>query len=310
MLSMREAYGNHLASRGIENKDIVVLEGDLADSTQSDLFQSKFPDRHFQIGIAEQNMVGMAAGLALEGKIPFVNSFAAFVAMRACEQVRTDVAYTNLNVKFVVSHSGLSAGSAGPSHHCIEDISIMRAIPNMKVFCPGDSEEMRQVIDASLEINGPVYIRASAMDTQQTYCDDHKFETGRATLLKDGNDATIIVTGALMFEALEAANILDKEDDISIRVLQMASVKPIDNESIISSAEETSMIFTIEEHNILGGLGAAVCEVVAGYGKGKVKRLGIEDHFTDLVGTPEYLLEHEGLSKEKIVKRIRMLLNG
>lgn len=302
--SIREAYGKHIVKLGEINKKLILLEGDLADSTQSEHFQKTFPDRYFQIGIAEQNMVGIAAGLALEGKVPIVNSFATFIAMRACEQVRTDVAYPNLNVKFVVSHSGLSAGSAGPTHHTVEDIAIMRAIPNMTVLVPGDVKETEQVIDAALEYIGPVYVRNSAIDVEDVYKNENEFKIGKATQLLDGNDATIITTGTLMNEGVKAAKMLKKDHGINVRLLQMASIKPLDVDAVIQAVEETEFIITVEEHNILGGLGGAVSEVMADHGKGKVKRLGIDDHFCKITGSPEYLMKKEGLTVDGIVSLV------
>ena len=306
--SIREAYGKHIVKLGEINKDIVLLEGDLADSTQSEHFQKAFPDRYFQIGIAEQNMVGIAAGLALEGKVPIVNSFAAFISMRACEQVRTDVAYPNLNVKFIASHAGISAGSAGPTHHTVEDIAIMRAIPNMTVLVPGDVDELKQVVEEALLHNGPVYIRISAVDAEDIYRKDDKFSIGKATKLRDGNDATIITTGTLMYEGVCAADILKRDYRINVRLLQMASVKPLDVDAVKKAAEETRFIVTVEEHNILAGLGGAVSEVVAETGKAKIKRLGINDHFCDIAGSPAYLMQAEGLNIDGIVSNVRMLL--
>ncbi len=308
MGNIRKSYGSNITTLGSTNDKIVLLEGDLADSTMSDLFEAKFPDRHFQIGIAEQNMVGIAAGLALEGKIPFVNSFAAFIAMRACEQVRTDIAYPNLNVKLVVSHAGLSAGSAGPSHHSIEDIGIMRSIPNMTVLCPGDEEEMKQVLEASIAIDGPVYIRMSAMDCPNIYTSKNKFNIGKATILREGSDITLVSTGTMMNEAMQVSDLLDKQHGISSEVLQMASIKPFDIDSISHSIRRTGKIVTIEEHNIIGGLGSAVSEVVAEIGTGKIIRIGINDHFTDTVGTPEFLLEHEFLTTNAILKKVLKFL--
>ncbi len=308
--SIRVGYGEHISKKGQENSQIILLEADLADSTQSEPFQNAFPDRYFQIGIAEQNMVGMAAGLSLEGKLPIVNSFAAFIAMRACEQVRTDVAYPNLNVKFVVSHAGVSAGSAGPTHHTYEDIAIMRSIPNMTVCVPGDVREMRQVIDSALENHGPYYIRISAIDIDDTYEKDDKFVLGKATLLEDGNDLTIITTGTMMNEGKEIVNNLLKEG-INARLLQMASIKPIDKDAIISAAEETGKIFTIEEHNIIGGLGSAVAEVLAEAKAGTMlKRFGFNDTFCDVGGDPAFLLDRAGLSSTKLTKQILEDLNN
>ncbi|MDP6584756.1 MAG: transketolase C-terminal domain-containing protein, partial [Anaerolineales bacterium] len=238
--------------------------------------------------------------MALEGKIPIVNSFASFIAMRACEQVRTDIAYPNMNVKFVASHAGVSAGSAGPTHHTVEDIAIMRAIPNMTVLVPGDVDEMKQVVEEALSHNGPVYIRISAIDAEDIYSKDDKFSIGKATQLRDGNDATIITTGTLMYEGVCAADILKRDYGINVRLLQMASVKPLDVDAVKKAAEETRFIVTVEEHNILAGLGGAVSEVVAENGKAKIKRLGINDHFCGIAGSPAYLMQAEGLNIDGI----------
>tara|TARA_B100000242_G_scaffold294395_1_gene277187 strand:- start:27028 stop:27960 length:933 start_codon:yes stop_codon:yes gene_type:complete len=301
--SIRVGYGEHITKRGHENSDLILLEADLADSTQSEPFQLAFPNRYFQIGIAEQNMVGMAAGLSQEGKLPVVNSFAAFIAMRACEQVRTDVAYPNLNVKFVVSHAGVSAGSAGPTHHTYEDIAIMRSIPNMTVMVPGDVREMRQVLDVALELKGPVYIRISAIDIPDTYTKDTVFSIGKATILNKGSDITLITTGTMMCEASEVVKNLEQKG-ISARLLQMASIKPIDKDSIKLAAKETNHIFTIEEHNVIGGLGSAVAEVLSENNLGKLTRLGFNDEFCKVGGDPSFLLDHAGLSSDKLTQKI------
>ena len=305
MLSgIREAYGRRITKLGHENANIILLEADLADSTQSEHFQNVFPDRYFQIGIAEQNMVGIAAGLALEGKIPVVNSFAAFIAMRACEQVRTDVAYPNLNVKFVVSHAGLSAGSAGPTHHTVEDIAIMRAIPNMTVLVPGDNIEAEQVIEAAINLAGPVYIRNSAIDQDINIYNEDKFKIGKATQLSKGSDATIITTGTMMFQGIEAIRELKEKFGLNVKLLQMASIKPIDSDAIIKSADETGLIITVEEHNIIGGLGSAVAEVISEHSNAQLIRMGIQDQFCGLVGTPDYLFQNINLTSESIVNRV------
>jgi len=306
--SMRLEYGECLVAIGSKNKDIIVLEADLKDSTQSVQFQKRFPDRYFEIGVAEQNMVGIAAGLSLEGKIPVVHSFASFISMRSCEQVRTTVAYPNLNVKFVASHAGVSAGSAGPTHHAIEDIAIMRAIPNMTVLVPGDVKEMKQVINEALAYYGPVYIRLTAGDTEDVYSEDNEFSIGKTTELRTGNDATIITTGIMMYKGICAADILKRSHGINTRVLQMATVKPIDVDAIAQAADETGCIVTVEEHNLLGGLGGAVCEVVTENGTARVKRLGINDHFCE-TGSHSYLLGEEGLTIDEIVSQIRSLVS-
>lgn len=306
--SMRIEYGNFVTEIGKQLKNIVVLEGDLKESTQSVQFQNKFPNRYFEIGVAEQNMVGIAAGLSLEGKIPIVHSFATFISMRACEQVRTTVAYPNLNVKFVVTHAGISAGSAGPTHHAIEDIAIMRSIPNMTVLVPGDVSEMKQVVVAALEYDGPVYIRLPAGETEDIYQDNDSFSIGKATILRNGKDLTIITTGVMVREAVVAADNLKNDHGINTRVLQMASVKPIDANAIMEAAEETGLIVTVEEHNVFGGLGGAVCETVAKKGNAKVKIIGINDHYCG-IGTASYLMKQEGLTIKRIVNDGLSLVN-
>ena len=302
--SIRHEYAQSLVERGRIDPRIIALEADLKESTQSIQFQEAYPERYIDCGIAEQNMVGVAAGLALSGKIPFVHSFAAFISMRAIEQVRTTVAHTRLNVKFVVSHGGLSPGSAGTTHHAIEDIAIMRAIPNMTVLVPGDAREVRQCVDAALSIDGPVYMRLGASDAEDVYTENQRFELGKATTLRDGNDAVIITTGMLMHEGLAAAGILHEKYGINVRVLQMASIKPIDREAIGSAARETGKIITVEEHTVLGGLGGAVAEVASEVGCAKVVRIGVNDHFCG-VGTAACLMQEEGLSVANIIDKVR-----
>ena len=297
--SMRIECGKYLVELGAQNEDIVVLEADLSDSTQSGQFGRAFPDRYLEIGVAEQNMVGISAGLSLGGKIPVAHSFATFISMRACEQMRTTIAYPNLNVKFIVTHGGISTGSAGPTHHAIEDIAIMRSLPNMTVLVPGDVAEMRQVVKAALAHKGPVYIRLGAGDAEDVYTDTDTFSIGRATELRNGNDVTLITTGIMMYEGIRVADLLREKHGLNVRVLQMASVKPIDVEAVRKAARETETIVTVEEHNILGGLGGAVCEIVAEAGGARVKRLGINDRFSG-VGSASYLMKEEGLTVEDI----------
>ncbi|MFC1629042.1 transketolase family protein [Gemmatimonadota bacterium] len=304
--SLRVEYGTYLAEAGGKYPNIIVLDADLKESTQSIQFQDLYPDRYFDIGVAEQNMVGIAAGLSLCGKIPIAHSFACFMSMRACEQVRTTVAYTNRNVKLVASHGGISAGSAGTTHHATEDIAIMRSIANMTVIIPGDVAEMKQAVDAALLHEGPVYIRLGANDAEDVYGDGDRFSIGKATELRNGDDAAIITTGYMMHEGVTAAEILNTEYGLKVRVLQMASVKPLDREAVIRAASETGNIVTVEEHNILGGLGGAVCEVAAETGVAQVKRIGVQDRFVG-IGTAEYLMEEEGISVERIIAAVRDL---
>ena len=305
--SLRIEYGAYLAELGARNPDIVVLEGDLKASTQSVRFQEAFPDRYFDVGVAEQNMVGIAAGLSLSGKIPFAHSFACFISMRALDQVRTTVAYPRLNVKFVVSHGGISAGSAGTTHHSTEDIAIMRAIANMTVLVPGDVAEMKQVVEAALNLDGPVYIRLSAADVEDVYGPNDRFVVGKATTLATGDDAAIITTGTLAYEGICAAKRLREEDHLRVRVLQMASVKPLDAAAVLAAADETGRIVTVEEHNILGGLGGAVSEIAGEIGKARIRRIGIRDCFCG-VGTASYLMKENGLTVENIVEAVKKLL--
>jgi transketolase len=304
--SLRHIFAQTLVELGKKYPQLIALEADLQDSTQSIQFLKAFPDRYIQIGIAEQNMMGIAAGLALCGKIPVTHTFACFASMRACEQVRMSIAYPRLNVKIFASHCGVSAGTAGTSHHAIEDIAIMRAIPNITIIAPGDAKEMRQAAEAATKYDGPVYIRCGAGEAEDVYGEDQNFTLGKATLLREGDDATIISTGQLMFEAVCASDKL-REQGIKVRVLQMASIKPIDREAIVKSVNETGIIITLEEHNILGGLGGAVCEVVAEAGKGKVKRLGINDRYSP-VGTAPYILKEEHLTVDHITETIRALI--
>lgn len=301
--SMRHEYAKYLVALGARDARIIALEGDLKESTQSVQFQQAYPDRFIDCGIAEQNMVGVAAGLSLGGKIPFVHSFACFISMRAIEQVRTSIAYPCLNVKLVVSHGGISPGSAGSTHHAIEDIAIMRAIPNMTVLVPGDTKELHQCIDTALSINGPVYIRLGAGDTEDVYTSNDSFSIGKATQLRDGDDATIVTTGMLAYEGVAAADRLLQEKGIRARVLQMASIKPIDREALHRAARETRLLVTVEEHTVLGGLGGGVAEIVSELGIAKVRRVGIRDRFCG-VGSPACLMEKEGITVAGIMQEV------
>jgi transketolase len=300
---MRIEYGKYLTNIGAENDSIIALEADLKDSTQSIQFSQTYPERFYDIGIAEQNMVGIAAGLATKGKLPIVHSFACFISMRACEQVRTTIAYPNLNVKFIVSHGGISCGSAGSTHHSIEDIAIMRAIPNIVVIIPCDSLEIKQALEAAIHFDGPVYIRMTADSVEDVCGESAPFQIGKATKLKNGMDATIITTGTMAQKGLRAAQTLKTENNIEARVLHMASIKPIDRDAIELAARETKYIVTAEEHNIIGGLGSAVSEIVAEKGGASVQRIGIVDRFSD-TGSSEFLMRTEGLTSENIKKKV------
>lgn len=300
--SIRHAYGACLVELGREYPELMVLEADLKESTQSIQFEKAFPERYIECGIAEQNMVCVAAGLALAGNIPVAHSFACFLAMRACEQVRTSIAYPQLNVKLVASHAGVTAGSAGTTHHALEDIAIMRAMAGMTVFVPGDVRELRQVLKAALAIHGPVYIRLGAIDYEDVYREGDQFAAGRATLLRQGNDVTIVTTGHLMYQGVVAADILAREHGIQARVLQMASIKPFDAAAIAAAVRETAGIITVEDHNILGGLGGAVCEAACAAGGTRVERIGFNDCYCN-VGSCACLLEQEGITVARILER-------
>lgn len=305
---MRNEYGKALVEAGRQNESIVVLDADLKESTQSIQFEEKYPDRFLDIGVAEQNMVGIAAGLALGGKLPIVHSFASFISMRACEQVRTTVAYPKLNVKLVVSHGGISCGSAGATHHSIEDISIMRAIPNMTVLVPCDGLEIKHALREALSIDGPVYIRMTAGDVETVTNDSEPFKIGKACYLRNsGKDAAIITTGTMANACLEASDILNKQYGMHVSVITMASIKPIDNEAVRKAALSAGLIVTVEEHNIIGGLGSAVCEIVAEMGVAKVMRMGIRDRFCG-VGSSCHLLEEEFLSPQHICSQVVSLI--
>ncbi|HDD35725.1 MAG TPA: transketolase family protein [Candidatus Desulfofervidus auxilii] len=307
--SLREAYGRILVELGKENKDIVVLDADLSGSTKTQMFAREFPERFFNMGIAEQDMIGTAAGLAAAGKIPFASTFAIFATGRAWEQIRQSVAYAKLNVKIVASHGGITVGDDGGSHQAIEDVGLMRILPNMTVIVPADAIEMAQVIRTIAYCQGPVYVRGSRLDFPLLYKDkNYKFEIGKGNILREGSDITIIAIGLMVHFALEAASLLASEG-IEARVVNMSSVKPIDKELIIDSAQKTRAILTVEEHLIVGGLGSAVCEVIAESYPVPVKRIGINDRF-GISGKPDQLLSYFCLTPKHIVESAKQILNG
>lgn len=295
----REAYGIALVEVGAKDKDIVVLDADLSKSTKTANFKEAYPERFFNVGIAEQNLISVGAGLAAAGKKPFVSSFAMFAAGRAFEQVRNSLGYPKLNVKVCATHAGITVGEDGASHQCLEDISIMRTIPNLKVIVPADEKETNAVIHWAADYEGPAYIRLGRAKAADVSAEDYKFELGKGTLLQDGKDITIIACGMLVAEALKAAELL-KEENISARVINMASIKPIDAEIIEKAAKETGAIVTAEEHNIIGGLGSAVAEVVISTIPVPVERVGVKDTFGES-GKPNLLMEKYGLTANDIV---------
>ncbi len=298
-IATRESYGNALAELG-EKYDIVVLDADLSKSTKTEVFKKKFPDRFINMGIAEQNMMSTAAGLASCGKIVFASSFAMFAAGRAFEQIRNSIAYPNLNVKIGATHAGISVGEDGATHQCLEDIGIMRTIPNMVIINPADDVEARAAVKAAADHNGPVYLRFGRLGVPVIYGDDYKFELGKGVTLKDGSDVTIFATG-LMFEAsLSAAEALS-EQGISARVVNIHTIKPIDREIIVNAARETGAVVTCEEHNIIGGLGSAVAEVLCEEHPVPMVRVGVKDCFGKS-GVPAQLLKDYGLTAEDVAE--------
>ena len=304
-IATRAAYGKALAEFAAREPDLVVLDADLSGSTMTKDFAAAAPDRFFDMGIAEANMVGVAAGLAACGKKPFVNSFAMFAAGRAWEQVRNSVAYPGLNVKVVGSHGGLSVGEDGATHQCIEDLAIMRAIPGMTVLCPCDGYEMRQAVEALLSFRGPAYMRLGrlAVETVTDTLEGYHFEIGKGVLLRDGSDVTVVAVGMMVQSALEAAAILE-EEGISVRVIDMHTVKPLDGDILLAAAKETGVIVTSEEANVIGGLGGAVSEYLSTHCPVPVLRHGVEDEF-GRSGAAQKVLDAYGLNAEGIAAKVR-----
>ncbi len=304
----RDAYGKALLELGRLHPDVVALDADLADSTRSGFFKKEFPDRFFDCGIAEANMAGISAGLASCGKTPFMSSFAMFTSGRNYEQIRNSIAYPALNVKIGASHAGITVGEDGATHQCLEDISLMRTLPNMKVICPSDAAEAYKAVMAAYDIEGPVYLRLSRFSTVIAHDDSYEFHLGKGEVLKDGDDLTIVATGLPVPSAVEAARELENEG-ISVRVINMASIKPIDKELLIKAALETKRILTVEEHWITGGLGSAVLEAISEDAPVWVKRLGIPDVFGES-GPAAELVAKFGLDKEGIKKSVKDFLNS
>ena len=276
--STRQAYGEALVELGRQNNNIVVLDADLTKSTKTNLFQEAFPERHINVGIAEADLIGTAAGLATCGKIPFASTFAMFAAGRAFEQIRNTVAYPKLNVKIAPTHAGISVGEDGGSHQSVEDISLMRSIPGMVVLSPADATETKKMIFAAAEYNGPVYIRMGRLDVPVLIDDSYDFQIGVANTVKDGTDVTILATGLMTARALEAAEKLQAEG-VSVRVVNVGTIKPLDGETVLIAAQETKFIVTAEEHSVIGGLGSAVSEFLSETHPTLVKKVGIYDVF-------------------------------
>nr|WP_295606023.1 transketolase family protein [uncultured Terrisporobacter sp.] len=302
-IATREAYGKALVKLGKINDDVVVLDADLSKSTKTNDFYKAYPDRFFNMGIAEQNLVGAACGFAAAGKIPFASTFAMFATGRAFEIIRNSACYPKLNVKICATHAGITVGEDGGSHQSVEDISLMRSIPNMTVLVPADGVEAEKMIFAAAEYNGPMYVRLGRSAVPTLFDENYNFEIGKGVVLREGNDATIIACGMMVNEALIAADML-KEENINVRVINMSTIKPIDTELIIKAAKETKAIVTAEEHSIIGGLGSAVSEVVSENHPVKVKKVGLNDCFGES-GTPGELLEKYGLTAKNIVAKVK-----
>lgn len=303
--SIRKAFGNTLAQVGELNPHVVVLDADLSCSTQTKIFADKFPERFFNCGIAEQNMIATAAGLATQGKIPFASTFAMFATGRTYDQIRNGVCYSNLDVKIVGTHGGITVGEDGATHQALEDVALMREIPHMTVIVPADAKECEEVVKYASLHHGPMYIRLSRCNVPDIFDDSYHFNIHKAVTVEDGNDVTVFTNGELLAECILAAHSL-KKDGISARVVHVPVVKPIDKVTIIECAKQTKFLVTVENHSTTGGLGSAVCEVVCGNCPTKVYRIGIHDEFGQS-GKSAELVEYYGLDSKALVKRIKSM---
>lgn len=295
----RQSYGEALVELGKANKDVVVFDADVAGATKTELFAKEFPNRFFDVGIAEANMISTAAGLATCGKIPFVSTFAVFAAGRGYDQIRASVCYPNINVKICATHSGVTVGEDGATHQMLEDLSMMRTLPNMTVISASDDVQTKFMVNEIAKIKGPVYLRLARLKTNIIYEENQKFEIGKAFTFGEGTDGTVFATGVTVEEALKAQEILGK-NGINIRVVDMHTIKPIDRETIIKSAKETKKLVSIEDHNIIGGLGSAIAEVLTEEYPVKLKRLGIKDKF-GMSGNAEELMKYYHITAEDII---------
>ncbi len=300
--STRVAYGEALVKLGKVNKDVVVLEADLSKSTMTAYFKKEFPERHINVGIAEADMIGTAAGIATTGKIPFASTFAHFAAGRAFDQVRNSVAYPHLNVKICPTHAGVSLGEDGGSHQSVEDMALMRAIPGMVVLSPADAVETEKMVFAVVEYEGPVYVRLGRLNIPVLFDENYKFEIGKAATLREGNDVAILATGLMVSEALEAAKLLE-EKGVKARVVNVSTIKPLDTETVLKAAKECKFIVTSEEHSVIGGLGSAVSEYLSEVHPAKVVKHGIQDVFGQSANG-ETMLTNYGLRAKNIVELV------
>ena len=301
-IATRQSYGEALLELGRENKDIVVLDADLSGATKTKLFAKEFSERFFDMGISEQDMMSTAAGMSTMGKIPYASTFAVFAAGRAYDQIRNSICYPKLNVKICATHAGITVGEDGATHQMLEDISMMRTLPNMTVISTSDDTQTKWAVKEISKIQGPVYLRLSRLATPVIYDENEKFEIGKGKQFGNGTDATVIATGVTVIEALKAKEELAKEG-INIRVVDIHTIKPIDKEIIIKSAKETNKIITIEDHNIIGGLGTSVCEVLSEEYPKKVVRMGIKDEF-GTSGKAEELMKHFKITSKDIIEKI------
>ena len=306
-IATRESYGNALAELGKEHEDIVVLDADLAAATKTGVFKKAFPERHIDCGIAECNMIGVAAGLAATGKVPFASSFAMFAAGRGFEQVRNSVGYPKLNVKIGATHAGISVGEDGATHQCNEDIALMRTIPGMVVINPSDDVEAKAAVKAAYEHQGPVYMRFGRLAVPVINDnEDYKFELGKGVVLREGKDVAIIATGLPVANCLEAAEKLAAEG-IDAKVINIHTIKPLDEELIVAAAKETGKVVTVEEHSVIGGLGSAVCDVLCEQAPTKVLKIGVNDTFGES-GPAVELVKKYGLDADSIYEKVKAFL--
>lgn len=302
----RDAYGEALLELGKRRHDIVALDADLSGSTRTCKFAKEFPDRFFNMGIAEQDMIGTAAGLALTGKVPFASTFAVFETGRAWDQIRLTVCYSNTNVKLVATHGGITVGEDGASHQALEDIALMRALPNMNVIVPADATETESVINTIADFVGPVYVRLGRSKVPYVMPDDYQFTLGKAFVFHMGKDANIVSAGIMVDIALRAADILSK-DGIDTGVINMSTIKPLDDETLLLAAKSSKILVTAEEHSVIGGLGGSVCEFLSGNYPLPIKRIGIQDTF-GCSGSPAELLKLHGITAENIVETVKASL--
>ncbi len=305
-IATRESYGNALKELGATNPNIVVLDADLANATKTEIFKKAYPDRFFDCGIAEGNMMGIAAGLSTTGLIPFASTFAMFAAGRGYEQIRNSIGYPHLNVKIAATHGGISVGEDGASHQCLEDLALMRTIPGMVVMCPSDDIEARACVKAAVDYVGPVYMRFGRSATPVINPEDYHFEIGKGHVLKEGKDVSIIANGLCVSSALEAAELL-KNDGIDAEVINMCTIKPLDEELVVATAKKTGKVVTAEEHSIIGGLGGAVAECLSEKCPTQMLRIGVRDRFGESGPAAELIHKYE-LDGEGIYKQVKAFL--